>query len=354
MASKYKREIVWLCLPLLFIGSVAWLRSNTSSRALRIENPFASGPMRVDFTPIQPLPLEPIDVADGYDWKGQTDVQVRGTWDVPKNWKDGGAGNLGVTRNLRLVYRRGRIWSEAKPAEKGKSLITSSIGQHHTFKVNLKTIPRDVNEVRLRGEFERIQAYTGPLPANWNPPKELRTLGPNQLLTLRSKPFDIQIKGEDESMPSPVVSQEPQIEIVDGKWLTEVDVVNEDWRRDVFVLQLRRKDGDYFSSPSQLWGRNLKLFDANNKQLVLYDDWGKEREILFWHNHRFEFSPNSPKRDVFAVFCTGQFQPIGRWINAEVPLRLRGEIGDGGSWPQKIDVKIAHLLMKREDFGAAE
>lgn len=362
MKSKFGREIGLLLLPFLIIGGVGWLASRNGRELVghwKISNPFDPGPMRLEFTPPQKVEVSALDASRGINWAAQTTVRERGKWDVPQNWRDDGVMNRGGTLNARLVYRCGAVWKAVPLAKSGnRSLLTFSIGANDklTIQANLKTVPRDAIEVRLRGQFEQIHLYRGPLPVQRSRrmPKNLKTTGLNQWLRMQSAPFDVQIKGSNEPLPAPKVSHEAQIKIVDAKWLTDVSRDGQDFKHDVLVLQMRHKDGSYFDAPPRLFGENLQLLDAHGKKFDIFDFGGKKWDLQLWLDPSFSFSPNRSNQDLFAVIATGQAKPKGGWNSVDAPLRLRGEVVDRESWPQKVDVEIKRLLMKTEDFGAAK
>jgi hypothetical protein len=213
------REIALLMVPVLIIGGVALWQTRAPrdlATGVTVKNPFDAGPARVEFVPFKKVELKPKDVYRGFDWAAQTTVKTRGKWDAPKGLVYDGVINEGNTRQLRLVYRWGSSWKSITAAQNSKNFFPLLDGdtQEVTLRVNLEAVPRDADEVRLRGYFEYLLAYRGTLPLGWKAPKGMRTRGLSHDLPIASKPFDLEIKSVGESMPVPKISRESKIEVL--------------------------------------------------------------------------------------------------------------------------------------------
>jgi hypothetical protein len=218
MKTKFVREIALLMVPVLLVGGVAWWRNPSGSHLslTTLGDFFDSEPQRLKFSRFQPAEVSAPDMKQGYDWSASTTVRTVGRFDAPPGWKASGS-TLGGARDIQVVYRQGSVWTSL-PKRSSERCVLNSINLStdvQKFGVDLNAVPPDADEVRLRGRFERRVDYTGPIPLAWTPPKDLQIRGRNRTLTLRSEPFDVQIKGEGEPMPqSPPLSRVSPITFV--------------------------------------------------------------------------------------------------------------------------------------------
>ena len=314
MSKKWRtRELMWMTLPVALLGGVAWWFGNGGQSPFSPSTNSTFGPPRIEFGKFGPVKLSPYEVSQGYDWAASTAISDAGTWSKPPGWKLQKIG-IGLEK---VVYRRGAKWEEATSINNVLPVSSNGVG---TFRVKLETVPRDAQEVRLRSKFRRDVRYTGPIPPGWKPPKNMRIKGKWRILTLESKPFDIQIKGPKEPFPQPDVSREPTLRLHSVGWRNDGDGLN-------FVLGVRRTDGTGLTVAVV---NNRRLTDAQGRVAV---DNGKGFGNLGCYN-----VPNS--KSLFVSFdnpFSSSHFPISPPTS---PLRLRAEISDGQSWPLSIDVRV--------------
>lgn len=352
MSKKLKaRELMWMILPVVLLGGAAWWFNQQAQ--LRV------GPPRLLPLQWERVPIDAADVARGYEFAVKTRVHMVGEVERPKGFARFMPNYNIDRRTFHLQYRDAQGWQEARLPRKGLPL-TFLLGHDEDLIIQfrLASVPHDAQEVRARGLFSVEEAFQS--PSSWKPPSRYfksysRGRGRYRVwLVSAQQPFDISIKGPDELFPALHVSRAPAIKVANAKWIVDVSK-DSDWLQNVIVLQLRRTDGGSWDNPPKFASQNLHLFDGNGREIILLDPFTKKKhELDFWLNSSVTFQPDSPTNDLFAVLATGQFSPANGWLNIKAPLRLRGEISDGQSWPQKIDVPIPRVSMKTEDFGAAK
>ncbi|RYX86256.1 hypothetical protein EON83_03265 [bacterium] len=331
-----------MTLPVLILGgAVFWrsLRSDISSRFGLFDE---SKPLHVTYSAFEPVELSPYDVSRGYSWSVKSDVKMVGIANVPPNWKETAQG-LGERMNTWLVYRRGKTWRIARPPKKDSFCVeiatTSDDGSE--IRVDLRTVPRDAEEVRLRGRFRREQWFTGPLPTGWKPPANMMISGPHRILTVESKPFDIPIKEPGQPFPSSHVSRTTPFQLVDAKWIIDSE-------QNHFLLQLRRTDG-------QKWNFDAQTL-INVSDVRIQDEDGNLQGIgessPTWVSQTF-FSPQKLESDLIIKFVVpeGNYKSPD-YIYAKGPLKLRAKVSDWKCWPLDISVSVPRTVMKLRDFGA--
>jgi hypothetical protein len=345
--------------PILIIGGVALWQTRAPrdlASGFTVKNPLDAGPARVEFVPFKEVALKPKDVYCGFDWAAQTTVKTRGKWDAPKGLVYDGVINEGNTRQLRLVYRRGSVWKAITAEQNSKSFssLLSAATQEVTLRVNLEAVPKDAEEVRLRGSFEHLLAYRGTLPPGWNLPKGWRARRLYHTLPIESKPFDLEIKRVGEPMPVPKVSRVTEIELVDAKWFTEP---SSRAYADQFLLHLRHlKKKDYENYVADV--ENIHVFDADNRELFMYANNGTgvrmNPESPARRNQK-NFSPQKLPSDLIAPLFYNGVGPKGGWGKVKQPIRLEMEVSDWNCWPLKVNIKLRHQdVLDESKFGAPD
>jgi hypothetical protein len=359
MKPKMGREIVLLMVPVLVISGVAWWQTRAPrdlAARFSIKNPFDPGPMRVEFSPLKIVEPKPIDVARGYDWAAETTVTTPGKWDVPTGWRMA-MHNEGWPVKVKLIYRQGTLWKNVSDKNGNLPLTTANLNASTnltTLKVSLKDVPRDADEVRVRGEFGAQIYYAGAVPRGWKPPKNLRITGKARILTLPAKPFDARIKRPDEPFPVANVSRVPEIELVDARWFTEPYT---NGPKERFVLHLRRIDG-------RDWGKhggtieNIHVFDADSRELPMYANNGTgvktSPESTAWLNQD-NFNQQKLSSDMIEPLFYNDVGPKGGWGKVKQPIRLEMEVGNGKSWPLRVRVHLKHdPFFDQRKFGAPD
>ncbi len=331
--------------PVLLLGSGAWWLSS-GGKIPRVSHPLDPGPLRVEYTPFQRVQSSPYQAWQGYEWGVTTQVSVLGEWKMPPGWKSQGHGNHD---DAWIVVKRKGLWEKLPASRKIISRDYSApsgmklIDDKYTFWVNTQLLPRDAQEVRLRGHLQVQPAFSGRIPSGWTPPKNMIVRGPYRWLTVQSKPFDIQIKAPNEPFPKPAVSRVTPLQFVDAKWIV-------DQGSNYFVFQVRRTDGKEWKLDRAMSRGHSVILDEKGRPLP------PDGEV-----HNFHQPPQdwfSRKRaDADRIVEVGSVNVSGHKAfktNIKGPLHLRTQVSDGECWPLSIDVKVPRVEMKLKDFGAAK
>jgi hypothetical protein len=347
MKTKFAREIALLMVPVLLIGGAAWWRNRSGSplSLSTLGDFFDAGPRRLKFSRFQPAELSVDNMKRGYDWSTSTRVRLVGRFDAPLGWKVSATVNPGDTRDLRVVYRQGNTWATLpkRREERSISVSTNLDTQARTFAVDLKNVPVDADEVRLHGRFQEGVCYSGTVPSGWKIPKDIQIFGPNKLLTVRSEPFDVQIKGEGEPMPqSPQLSRVSPITFVKAYYQLSSFIGGVGMGGQIY-LQFHRdsKFGlpDESKSPSLL---SYAVRDGNGKKLKLcnYDGKGCGSTPAGYGIMTGErYSAKIPESDFLINVLSGE-EPPGGWAKHKGPFTLEVEFSDEGNWPVKVKVPV--------------
>jgi len=334
------REVVALTLPVVVLGGGAWWMGR-GGKLPQLHNSLDPGPLRIEYTPFQPVQPSPYDVSQGYSWGVSTRVEMRGKWNPPKGWKQWGEFVCGGLE--KVVYRRGKGWREAASVNRFNLVQTGSSSDAGTtvLVVNLQTVPRDAEEVRIRGRFRRDLDFTGPIPRAWKKPSHMTIFKSDRSLAVESKPFDIQIKGPNEPFPLPVVSHQSPLQIVDAKWVVEDGINN-------FVLQVHRTDGQGWVGHN-VSADKVRVTDERGRPV----DVGPRNSSGFGGFNQELFSPQRDSSDIFVPFLLPDSKHSESYdVPFSGPLHLQSQISDGTCWPLSVDVKVPRVDMKLADFGA--
>ena len=348
MKKRWGRELVLLALPIVLLGGVAWYRTRGAPLPA-LSNPFAPGPSRLEYSRFVPIKITPLDVAQGYDWGAQTNLKEAGKLDVPANWRDDHFGNWGDTRELRLVYRIGTQWKVAPRPVKGEASFQTIIGEQETLKANLKTVPREAEEVRLRGKFSALHLYRGPIAPGWKAPRnlEIKTYGLNHFVTVESATFDIPVKAAGEAWPDVIVSRVQKIEAVEGKWLR--DAFGE-----VIMVRFRAKPGADVETPLQcrVPVRELSYLDATGHPFQVFQDAKSMAEAGIGGSMRDWIGPGLPADQEVIALAMRDAQPRGGWGRIKMPITVTGTVSDGKCWPTPFRVQMRPEAGEVEAYGA--
>jgi hypothetical protein len=343
-----------------FAGFDSWrialwkTRGGSMARLQGAPSDIYSGKPRLEIGEIKPLEMTPWDVAQGFVWGIDAKFWQRGQSPVAAGVK-----RVDYTINsghARVFYRRGGRWTAVKKTgwsvmqridKEAQHFGNFALRRHIQIKVNLDDVPRDAEEVRLRGFFEQMNNYIGVGCSGISGGNGWSFHGRGCRFTLQSKPFDIPIMKAKSAWPNPNVPRETQLKFVDAKWI--------DASAKFFVLRMRHKDGSEWKN-RYLAVHDAKFFDANLQPLELLTGRIKWKSQIY--NFRgldpARFSPQITKGDhVFEVVDPESVAPRQGWENVKFPLTIRAEVSDGTCWPIKIDTKVERVQMRTEEFGAA-
>lgn len=359
MKRRFGREIALLTLPVVIFGGIALWKTRGGSMAQLQGAPsdIYSGPPRVEFGEIKSLILTPRDVAQGFVWGVDTQIWQGGQNPVAADVKRPQM-TYGRSR-ADVFYKRGARWIKAEGLD-GRSLTRHgeleeaqfgdfAIRRRIQIKVRLDGVPRDAEEIRLRGTFIYENDYQlGCRGASGGSGWKFYPSGVC-ILTTQSKPFDIPIVKPKQAWPKPNVSRETVFQFVDAKYIVDPTI-------DYLVLQIRRKDGSDWKQRS-IVRENIQLLDNHQQPIELFDmGGGAKAQINAYGDYNQErFSPKRAKSDWFIMIApVDSIEPKNGWDKVKFPLTLRAEISDGTCWPLKIDTKVERVQMRTEDFGAAK
>ncbi|HEX8465122.1 MAG TPA: hypothetical protein VF627_10945 [Abditibacterium sp.] len=315
-----------------------------------------SGKPRLEIGEIKPLEMTPWDVAQGLVWGIDATIWQGGQSPVAPGVKR--AEYVINSGDAHVFYRRGARWITAKktgwPAMRRIDKDAQQFGdfalrRHIQIKVNLDEVPRDAEEVRLRGFFEQMNTYVDAGCRGISGGAGWSFHGRGCRFTMQSKPFDIPIVNTKGAWPAPKVSRQSTLKLVDAKWI-------DDPYSSFFVLQVRHKDGSEWKN-RYLAVHDAKVLDAKQQPLELLTGRIKWKQQIYNFSglDSTRFSPQIPKSDhVFQVLDLESTAPRQGWENVKFPLTLRAQVSDGTCWPLKIDTKVERVQMRTEDFGAAK
>lgn len=346
------REVALLSSPIVLLAAVAFWTSRKSS----LPNPFDSGPLRVEITGIDKVDLSPLDVARGAEWGVALSTVMKGRAQVTSDWKE-------VIQEyrpqFRLVYRRGSTWSQVKDL-RGPS---TSAGPTCTFKMSLKDVPQDAEEVRFRGELSIRQYYVGPVTPGRKPKGDLKLIAPikglgaNGYVNIATKPFDILVSSTEHPYSPPTVSRQAPLKLMEAGWFAQR---SQGGGADKFLLHLRHMTNPKWAQQPTYIVEKLHFFDARGQELILYHSNGKGTR---WFGSAYgtypqdSFSPEKLDSDFVLPAMTHDLAPRSGWGAQKQPLRMKLEVSDGTCWPTQVDVNLRPRLdtaANRTQFGAPE
>lgn len=359
MKKRFGREIIWMLLPVVVLGGVGWWRSSGGGLSMLQAAPanLRSGAVRLEvgsWTDAKPLPAE---VARGYVVKKQVSLWQGGQAPVSEVAPFEGH-ELSSAENVRLVFRRRAKWHILKPREREnrvkfpeKTLDLKTFAARRDLQclINLQDVPRDADEVRLRGEWVHSNVYYGATCGTARPDPRWSFNGTSDCkFVTRSKPFDVLVKAAKSAWPAPVVSRETKVEVLGAARLRSN-------RENLFVLHLRHREKRNWEAEPFASVRQMRILNGNGREVLLFDNYidGSWRNFNDSGslNQRL-FYPNKPGNELFARFITTNAAPKGGWNSLKRPLWLEGEVDDGECWPTKFKVRIDESLQNPKLFGA--
>lgn len=204
MKPKFGREIALLALPIAILGGSAWWRWNLGSSQLEgAPADLTRGAARLEvgsWRDAKPLPSR---VGSGFEIQKTVTVWQGGQSPVPD-----GTGRLEFelfpVGDVQLVFRRGAKWQSTKAGagsgvnpthQQTRQLDAFTARGDLEFLVSFKAVPRDAQEVHLRGQFISFSRYrSGACGAAKSDPRwKIYPSGECEFV-LRSKPFDVSLK----------------------------------------------------------------------------------------------------------------------------------------------------------------
>jgi hypothetical protein len=369
MKKNWTREISLLSLPVLLLAGVAvWKEQGGNLSALTFKNPFDPGPFRLECAPFEQATLTPFEVAQGYTWKTRTVVEIKGDPKVPAGAVPASP-DQGFAPAANVIYRRGKVWKEASsspgkyPVSFGMGVGNSSTTTGFTFSANLESVPRDVEEIRLRGYIGGYRCYSAAVPPVGVPRNLLRFSIRGWDVNTKSKPFDIEIMGPQHPLATPMVDRKSPIEFKEAKWLdaTTSGVTSGATPGappvDTFLLHLRHMKNpnwidQFLTGPGSINLRKLRLFDADGRAIDLYLKNGKKSDANSFYLsflNQYRQGPPMPKSDIVIDLFADGIAPKKSWQSYKQPLRLEVEVSDGSCWPAKI-----RATFRREAVGPGQ
>ncbi|RYG69213.1 hypothetical protein EON80_10215 [bacterium] len=344
------RDIAILMLPVLAIGAVGWWKSTSGGLEMpRFSNPLDPGPMRIEYSPFKKAKITPLEAYEGYSWKTETSYHFVGKQDLPKTWIETTPSrgmNLGT---VRIEFRRGQKWSVMKS---GKQLITTGTGTDDslTFGARLDDVPRDAEEVRLRGRIEGQRYYNGTTPKGWVKPRNVivvKTPRPGiffqHTVFVHSKPFDLLIKGPNQPWPKPIVSKKKKVQLRDAKWFSWNDSTGN--YQQIF-LHLRHQDKNAGQRDYIWWASILtdfKMYDSKNREVFLFYRNGvgpRYYPLQVTLPRQSGFSPALVGTDVVSSLLPEDVAPSNGWGAYKGGLRFEFGLSSRGCWPTKIRLSL--------------
>ena len=345
MRKSFGREIALLSLPVLLFGGLAWWRIRVPKEEQHVASPSAktvrTGPPRVLAPVWKRIPVSARDVAAGYDFAVETRPEIVPRADLPSGVSLLNA-DTAILGKSELKFRRGGKWFTVKPAT-DKALVANE--SRHGFdkdnpssldlrlKVRLGDIPRDAQEIRLRGRLESQAFYRGLWPQGVQMPAAVQVnrygLTENRL----SPPFEVVIKGPSEPFPAPIVSHLEPVKVVEARFLRD-SFGN-------FELQLWVKRQPWAiarNAEPKLSVWESKLFDANGREVEVFSPSGANQGNVAmngWTSHLNQSKSVNLKDDeeLLLRMSGNRDAPLGGWKNLKLPLRLEAKISDNDSWP---------------------
>ncbi|RYG69212.1 hypothetical protein EON80_10210 [bacterium] len=364
MKTNFSRELALLSLPVLLLGGFAWWKSRGADLPFEKFWPASDEkPLRLEFSPFQTASVTPFEVSRGYVWKTRTTVYDTGKVPTVNSWRRKFAVNLGNTYDIRIVYRRGQVWKqvEALPGRVQPVSVLFKDGGVDLL-ANLTTVPGDADAVHLRGRFAWSVVYGGQVIPGTALPPGTRKVGADYEVPVESEPFDIPIVDETELMPRPNVSRQPNIEMRGQRFnsMNRSDSKGNPHHQTTFFLHLHHLELGNWSPDSLLYIFNPQVFDANNREIPLYWDFGQGRKLsaglqggsgIF---NQQQFSAAKPSSDLIVSALNLEIAPKKPWSSYKQPLRFELEVSDGNAWPTKIRAiyNLNEAPGALKDFGA--
>ncbi len=264
MKPKFKpRELIWMTLPVLVIGGVAWWKTHQPTIYEIASTPpedLTQGPIRLVMADWKPQPTSPGDIATGHTLKWGTRFWVAGK--ARGTLRDLWTPEL--TKSLSLQYRQGENWRRVQfpggwngmRAWMGEGVMSRRLD----LAMPMNLVPTNADEVRLRGYlqaliFERIS-------------------GRDTIDKMRSLPIDLLIKTKGENLSTPQVSHESPLKVEQTTIQLSGDAANDE----------RTERSNAFMQVKLRWNHSLfqreKPLGFATQKVELLDDKGHD-----WMRH---------------------------------------------------------------------
>lgn len=205
MKSKFGREMALLALPVVILGGATWWRGRGGGLSILQGAPsdLSGGAARLELGKWSEAKLLPAQVGRGHALREIVTVWQGGKSPVPDGTRRL-AFELFPVGDVQLVFRRGAKWQAAS----GRASRAVNPTHHKTWQldafsargdleylVDFAGVPRDAEEVHLRGQFISFSRYDSGScgTAKFDPRWKIYPSGECEFV-VRSKPFDVQLK----------------------------------------------------------------------------------------------------------------------------------------------------------------
>ena len=361
--NKKKREILWLMLPVLFLGAWGLVRPsflnfnplNSEPRDLR------EGKLRLEMESFKRLDPTPLDVAQGYTVIIQPKIWQKG--DFPFDSKSIRSIAINVMQNQKLQYRVGEKWQNVDDsAEPIPWHMTAYTGEGKTdgfhgydlprLKFRLKSVPRNAKEVRVTGEWMSSVGISNAGCGALRGKPGWQILGASGCMAEAFEPFQITLKKPDEPFPTPVVSREHEITPLGLRW-------HKDMEFQYFYLHLRHKKRTDWKANASYALMNMSLKDARGRKVTVWRGKGPKRTEIdprYWGSSSYpqeSFASKMPQNEVVIPPIPISGVELGEGVETlALPLTVSGEVSDGKCWPVPFSFKVRPEKFEREELGA--
>ncbi len=346
------REFVLLMVPVIAIGGVGWWKSISGGLAVpQFANPLDPGPMRIEYSPFKEVNLSPYEASNGYTWKVQSTYRFVGSQALPSTWAAASPEHGLSAGNVRIEFKKGKVWKVVNP---GHQTVGTGVINFDgiSFSANLKDVPQDADEVRLRGRIEGQRYYNGTIPTGWVMPRNVTSLKAplpgsfyQHTVFVASKPFDLLIQGPGQPQPNPNISKTKKIQLRDVKWFRWKDSNGSHQEILLHLRHLDKKtaDAQVNLAPWAFHSPKFTVFDAKNREVFLYYKNGAGRrcyDLQLQSSRQNGFSPALAVSDLIATLLEPDVAPRNGWEAYKGGLRFEFELTDGTCWPTKIRLSL--------------
>lgn len=351
----------WMIMPVVLLAGVGWWRARGGSVSTLQGAPsdLTIGPPRLEAGEWTDAPLSPSEVSRGFLVKKLVSVWQGGRSPVPEGTKPG-MYLINTDEDVRVVFRRGKVWRTARTQpfaydtqfmeRKTASFGTFALRRDLECKINLNGVPRDAEEVRLRGHFVYINAYQGGVCRLASSDPRWKYYPPRCEFINRSQPFDLPVKTARGAWPAPQVSHEAKVEVIGAAWFK----FHKSYE---FALHLRHKEKRDWDSDPTASAQKMRLFDANHREVTLFENYGSGSQTFmdyFGIYNQEIFHPDKPHNEIMVPLFGENSAPKHGWGSVKRPLWLEGEIDDGECWPTPFKVRIEECKGNQSSYGAPQ
>ena len=361
MKKMKARELIWMCVPVVLLGGVAWWFGSGGSRAVLAGAPVGieQGKPRLEIEKIDPWELSSADVAEGFVWGKQVTLWRGGKSPFAVGFPKpiGGGSNVKAA----IFFRENGVWKKAQSPD-GWAMIRQTYGggsaQYQTdfvmsyqsrFKVRLNGIPSDATEIRLRGVIDAFAHFQTSACGGVNREKGWTFYGPNSCsFSVSSKQFDWVIKAENQPFPAPSVSHVVPLRLVEARFVSGKRGTE---------LQLGIKRISPSKEDSLFHVGRPHLTDGDGRSVDVYDSKGVRQgnaAARGWTQYARDLPELHLAPDEYLLFSPffGNEAPQGGWAKVKRPLFLEAFISDHNSWPLHIKVPLREIQTQYQPFVA--